>query len=64
MHDSRGVRPPPFPPSRSLLPELTAAVKANHPYQECEVIALPILGGSPTYIKWLLDNTKGAQAAS
>ena len=31
----------------ALLDELTAAGKARHPYQECEVIALPVVGGSP-----------------
>eukprot|EP00195_Chlamydomonas_chlamydogama_P015162 CAMPEP_0202912558 /NCGR_PEP_ID=MMETSP1392-20130828/58099_1 /ASSEMBLY_ACC=CAM_ASM_000868 /TAXON_ID=225041 /ORGANISM="Chlamydomonas chlamydogama, Strain SAG 11-48b" /LENGTH=100 /DNA_ID=CAMNT_0049603515 /DNA_START=284 /DNA_END=582 /DNA_ORIENTATION=- len=29
----------------SLLPELTPFIKAHHPYTECEVIALPIMGG-------------------
>ena len=46
-----------------LLPELTAFVKANHPYDEPEVIGLPILGGSPSYLQWLMDSTnKGAPA--
>ncbi|KAG2435306.1 hypothetical protein HXX76_007381 [Chlamydomonas incerta] len=40
-----------------LLPELTAFVRANHPYDEPEVIGLPVLGGSPSYLKWLMDNT-------
>lgn len=45
-----------------LLPQLTAFVKdkANHPYDEPEVIALPIQGGSPTYLAWLMDSTKAA----
>ncbi|GIL83424.1 hypothetical protein Vretimale_11210 [Volvox reticuliferus] len=41
-----------------LLTELTAFVRANHPYDEPEVIALPILGGSPSYLQWLMDNTR------
>ncbi|GLI59810.1 hypothetical protein VaNZ11_001777 [Volvox africanus] len=47
-----------------LLTELTAFVRANHPYDEPEVIALPILGGSPSYLQWLMDNTRGAGAGA
>mmetsp|Transcript_32332 Transcript_32332/g.82123 ORF Transcript_32332/g.82123 Transcript_32332/m.82123 type:complete len:162 (-) Transcript_32332:416-901(-) len=42
----------------SLLGELTAAIKSNHPYDEPEVISLPITGGSPSYLAWLLSSTK------
>ncbi|GFR49461.1 hypothetical protein Agub_g11521 [Astrephomene gubernaculifera] len=46
--------------SRSpLLPELTAFIKAHHPYQEPEVLALPVLGGSPSYLAWLVGSTRG-----
>jgi periplasmic divalent cation tolerance protein len=27
-----------------------------HPYEEPQIIALPILKGSPTYLKWLYEN--------
>ncbi|GLC33585.1 hypothetical protein PLESTB_000092000 [Pleodorina starrii] len=51
--------------SRSeLLPELTAFVRANHPYDEPEVVGLPILGGSVSYLQWLMDNTRGAAATA
>lgn len=45
-----------------LLPALTDFVKNkdNHPYDEPEVVALPILGGSPTYLKWLFESTKAS----
>ncbi|KAG2497352.1 hypothetical protein HYH03_004512 [Edaphochlamys debaryana] len=46
-----------------LLPQLTAFVRANHPYDEPEVIGLPILGGSPSYLKWLHDSTGPAGPA-
>jgi periplasmic divalent cation tolerance protein len=42
---------------QALLPELTSHVKGMHPYAECEVIAAPIMGGSESYIQWILDNT-------
>jgi len=44
-----------------LLPEIVDAVKQNHPYDVPEVIALPIIGGNPEYIQWVLDNTKEPQ---
>ncbi|EIE25634.1 hypothetical protein COCSUDRAFT_83641, partial [Coccomyxa subellipsoidea C-169] len=40
-----------------LVPKLTEVVKSNHPYDECEVISLPITGGSSSYIKWIHDST-------
>ncbi|KAG2446767.1 hypothetical protein HYH02_008328 [Chlamydomonas schloesseri] len=47
-----------------LLGELTSFVRANHPYDEPEVIGLPILGGSPSYLQWLMDNTDRKAAAA
>lgn len=41
-----------------LLPEINECVIKNHPYDCPEVICLPILGGNPEYLKWVLDNTK------
>ena len=42
----------------SLLEEIVKEVKANHPYDVPEVIATPIIGGNPDYLKWALENTK------
>eukprot|EP00250_Pteridium_aquilinum_P011879 c20364_g1_i3 orf=325-960(-) len=42
----------------SLLQALTQHVKENHKYEVPEVIALPIIGGNPAYLKWLEDSTK------
>lgn len=36
-----------------LLAELTAAVQAAHSYTTPEIIAVPIVGGSPAYLAWL-----------
>ena len=41
----------------ALLDELTAAVKAAHSYTVPEIIALPILGGNPDYLKWITEST-------
>lgn len=41
----------------ALLQQLVEAVKKHHPYDEPEVISLPISGGSSSYIKWIHDST-------
>eukprot|EP00879_Flechtneria_rotunda_P005888 GHRR01006194.1.p1 GENE.GHRR01006194.1~~GHRR01006194.1.p1 ORF type:complete len:183 (+),score=52.40 GHRR01006194.1:129-677(+) len=41
----------------ALLDKLTAKVRELHPYDEPEVIGLPIIGGSPSYMQWVVDNT-------
>jgi len=35
--------------------DLVARVKLLHSYSVPEIIALPILGGSEPYLKWLVD---------
>lgn len=39
--------------SRQLLPALRAEVERLHSYEVPEVIALPIVEGSPAYLRWL-----------
>lgn len=41
-----------------LFPELVDRVKALHSYDVPEVIALPILAGNPSYLKWI-DEVSG-----
>ena len=43
---------------KSLLRELIKKVKAAHQYENPEIIALPIIGGSKEYTKWIDDETK------
>ena len=40
-----------------LVPELTAAVKAMHPYSVPCVAALPIAGGNPEFLAWIEAET-------
>ena len=40
-----------------LFGKLSGRVKELHPYQTPEIIALPIIEGSPEYISWLNDAT-------
>lgn len=43
----------------SLIEELTKHVQANHPYDECEVISLPVTGGSSSYLSWVVNSATG-----
>lgn len=40
-----------------LLDKITAAVKAAHSYDVPEVIAMPVVGGNPDYLKWVEEST-------
>ena len=40
-----------------LVSDLTAAIRAAHPYEVPEVIALPVTAGSAPYPAWLADST-------
>ncbi|WIA44510.1 hypothetical protein OEZ86_007249 [Tetradesmus obliquus] len=46
----------------SLLENLTAKVKQLHPYDEPEVLALPVVGGSASYLAWVRDSTTAGAA--
>jgi periplasmic divalent cation tolerance protein len=48
----------------SLVPELTERVKALHSYDVPCVIALPVVGGNPDYIEWVVNQTREPQAGS
>jgi periplasmic divalent cation tolerance protein len=41
-----------------LLPAIIERVKGLHSYEVPEIIALPIAGGNPDYLKWLEDETQ------
>lgn len=36
-----------------VLDQVIKEVKANHSYDVCEVIALPVVGGNEDYLKWV-----------
>jgi periplasmic divalent cation tolerance protein len=38
--------------------EVIPFIRTNHPYQEPEIIALPIEAGSSSYLDWLVSETK------
>lgn len=44
---------------RASYAQVEATLKANHPYQTPEIIALPIEAGAEDYLTWLAQTVKG-----
>lgn len=42
--------------SLAKFPALEAKIRAIHPYEVPEIIALPIVAGSPPYLQWIADH--------
>jgi periplasmic divalent cation tolerance protein len=47
--------------SRSLFPALRAEVEKLHSYSVPEIIALPIVDGSPNYLAWIAESIAGSK---
>ncbi len=45
--------------SREAFAVMSRELTALHPYDEPEVIALPVVDGSAGYLSWLLDHARG-----
>ncbi|SNR71787.1 divalent-cation tolerance protein CutA [Blastococcus mobilis] len=45
---------------RSLVPEIVARTAELHPYDVPCVIALPLVGGNPAYLRWIAEETRPA----
>ena len=41
-------------------PELEAEIRAQHPYELPEIVAVPIERGLPGYLAWVADETSPA----
>ena len=48
--------------SRELFPALQTEVEKLHSYHVPEVIALPIIDGSPNYLSWLAESVTATKA--
>ncbi len=35
---------------------LIQSIRKNHPYEVCEVVALPITSGNPAYLNWITQS--------
>lgn len=46
---------------RSLVPALTEAIQALHPYEVPCVVAMPITGGNPVFLDWIRNATLDAR---
>ena len=40
------------------LAALQAVIAGAHPYDVPEIIALPVRGGLPAYLQWIVDETR------
>jgi periplasmic divalent cation tolerance protein len=50
-----------FKTTRKLLPQLADCIRANHPYDTPEIIALPIQASTSQYLAWIDDSTQPPQ---
>ncbi|MCL2078140.1 MAG: divalent-cation tolerance protein CutA [Oscillospiraceae bacterium] len=41
----------------ALFEKIAAEIKENHPYDVPEIIQIPIINGTPEYLKWIDDST-------
>ena len=48
--------------NQTKLRVLTKWVKANHPYEVCEVLALPIAQGQGDYLKWINGSLRSTKS--
>jgi len=39
-------------------PELEAVIRRHHSYTTPEIIALPVIAGSASYLEWVRDETR------
>lgn len=46
--------------TRERYSELEAAIRAGHPYELPEIIAVPLAGGLPAYLEWVESETRPA----
>ena len=40
----------------TVYPEVEAAIRELHSYEEPEILAIPVLAGSPGYLAWIGEN--------
>ena len=43
--------------------ELELLIRANHPYELPEIIAVPIVRGQPAYLQWIFSETRAGAPA-
>ena len=48
--------------TRRVYPALEAAIRASHPYELPEIVALKVSAGLPAYLEWVASETRGPSA--
>ena len=48
--------------TRKRYPALEAAIRQSHPYELPEIIAIPVTGGLPAYLDWVVQETRESGA--
>jgi periplasmic divalent cation tolerance protein len=43
---------------RELVDAITARARERHPYLVPSVVAIPLVGGNPDYLTWIIDETQ------
>ncbi len=51
-----------FKTTASAAPEVQQMLLEQHPYEEPEIIVQPIISGSPGYLDWVSENSRGASS--
>jgi periplasmic divalent cation tolerance protein len=41
-----------------LVPEIAARAQREHPFEVPCVVAVPLVGGLPAYLRWIVDETR------
>jgi len=44
--------------TRERLSEVQEAIRALHPYEVPEILAIPVVAGLPAYLRWVVDETQ------
>ena len=47
--------------TRAAYPRLEATIRAHHPYELPEIIAVPLSTGFPGYLQWVAQETKASE---
>lgn len=44
--------------TRERLAEIQEVIRALHPYEVPEIVAIPVVAGLPAYLRWVVDETQ------
>ena len=47
--------------TRAAYPRLEEAIRAHHPYELPEIIAVPVIAGLPGYLQWVVQETQAPE---